>query len=70
MPALKTEESAAQRNNQSGKGLKVLVPNQMLSTHSLYHNYQPEAIHKNLKNDIRQLLYSLYSSKKLTKIIY
>ena len=31
MPDLKTEESAAQRRNQQGKGSKILKPNQMLS---------------------------------------
>ena len=31
MPELESEESAAQKRNQQGKGLKVLTPNQMLS---------------------------------------
>ena len=31
MPDLESEESAAQRRNQQGKGLKILTPNQMLS---------------------------------------
>ena len=31
MPDLESEESAAQRNNQQGQGLKILTPNQMLS---------------------------------------
>ena len=31
MPELESEESAAQRRNQQGKGLKILTPNQMLS---------------------------------------
>ena len=31
VPALGTEEPAAQRNNQSGQGLEILTSNQMLS---------------------------------------
>ena len=31
MPELETEESAAQRRNQQGQGLKTLTPQQMLS---------------------------------------
>ena len=31
MPELESEESAEQRKNQQGKGLKILKPNQMLS---------------------------------------
>ena len=31
IPDLESEESAAQRRNQSGRGLKILTPNQMLS---------------------------------------
>ena len=71
MPDLETEESVAERRNQQGKGLKMLTPNQMLSRLPISlaqlkagHNYQK------LKNKIRQLLYSLYRSKKLTKNVY
>ena len=31
MPELESEESAEQRRNQSGEGLKILTPNQILS---------------------------------------
>ena len=31
MSDLETEESASERRNQQGKGLKILTPNQMLS---------------------------------------
>ena len=57
--------------NQSGQGLKILTSSQMLSrlpitlAQSKARNYS-----KKLKNEIRQLLYSLYRSKKLTKQIY
>ena len=57
--------------NQSGKGLNILTPNQMLrrlpiSLTQLKAGNNSEK----LKNEIRQLLYSLYRSKKLTKQLY
>ena len=57
--------------NQSGQGLKILRPNQMLST-LLISLAQLNAANNSekLKNEIRQLLYSLYCSQKLTKTIY
>ena len=56
---------------QQGKGLKILTPNQMLirlpiSLAQLKAGNNSEK----LKNEIRQILYSLYRSKKLTKQIY
>ena len=53
----------AERRNQQGQGLKILTPDQMLSRllitlAQLNGNYSQKLI-----NEIRQLLYSLYSSK-------
>ena len=50
------------KQNQKGKGLKILTPNQM----------QLEAGNNSekLKNEIRQLLYSLYRSKNMTKQVH
>ena len=55
----------------SGQGLKILTPNQMLSRLPISlaqlkagNNYEK------LKNEIRQLFYSLYRSKKLIKQLY
>ena len=61
MPELESEESAAQRRNQTAKGLKILTPNQMLNrlTISLAQLNAGNNSEK-LKNEIRQLLYSLY----------
>ena len=58
------------RQNQ-GKGSKILTPNQILSRLpiSLTHLKAGNNSEK-LKNEIRQLLYSLYRSKKLTKNVY
>ena len=71
MPDLESEESAAQRRNQQGKGLKILTPNQMLSRLPIsLAQLNAGNNSEKLKNEIRQLLYSLYRSKKLTKQIY
>ena len=56
--------------NQSGKGLQLLTPNQMLSR--LRISLAQLKARKNsgkLKNEMGQLLYSLCTSKKLTKQI-
>ena len=65
------EESAAERRNQQGKGLKILTPDQMFSRLPI-NLVQLKAGNNSQKliNEIRQLLYSLYRSKKLTKEIY
>ena len=68
--ALESEESISQRNNQPGQGLKILTPNQMLSRLPITLAQLQDGINsQKLKNEIRQLLYSLYCSKKLTKTI-
>ena len=56
---------------QSGQGLEILTPDQMLNR-LLISLAQLNAGNNSekLKNEIRQLLYSLYRSKKLTKQIY
>ena len=56
------------KQNQQGQGIKILTPNQML-------NRLPIALAQlqvgnKLKNEIRQLLYSLYRSKNMTEQIY
>ena len=71
MPDLESEESAAQRRNHQGKGLKNLTPNQMLSRLPIaFAQLKVGNNSKKFKNEIRQILYSLYRSKKLTKQIY
>ena len=54
-----------------GKGLKLLTPNQMLSRLPItLAQLKAGNTSEKLKNEIRQLLYSLNSSKKLTKQLY
>ena len=71
MPELESEESAEQTRNQQGKGLKILTPNQMLSRLPIsLAQLKAGNNSQKLKNEIRQILYSLYRSKKLTKNVY
>ena len=71
MPELESEEPAAKRRNQQGQGLKMLTPNQMLSRLPIaLAQLKAGNNSQKLINEIRQLLYSLYRSKKLTKTIY
>ena len=71
MPDLKSEESAAERRNQQGQGLKILTPDQMLSRLPItLAQLKAGNNSEKLINNIRQLLYSLYCSQKLTKKIY
>ena len=68
IPDLENEESAAQRNNQQGQGLKILNPNQMLSRLPVFlAQLKVRNNSEKLKNEIRELLHSLDRSKKAYK---
>ena len=71
MPDLEREKSAAERRNQQGRGLKILTSNQMLSRLPIsLAQLKGGNNSEKRKNEIRQLLYSLYRSKTFTKNIY
>ena len=56
---------------QSGQGLKILTPDQMLSSLPItLAQLKAGSNSEKLKNEIRQLLYSLNRSKILTKQLY
>ena len=56
---------------QQGQGLKILTPSPMLSRLPIsLARLKAGNNSEKLKNEIRQLLYSLYRSKKLTKTLY
>ena len=58
------------KRNQIGKGLKILTPDQMLSRLPIIlARLNAGNNSEKLKNEIRQSLFSLYQSKKLTKQI-
>ena len=71
MPELESEESAAERRNQQVQDIKILTPNQMLSRLPIsLAQLKTGNNSEKLKNEIRQLLYSLYHSKNMTKQVY
>ena len=56
------------QQNQEGEGIKILTPNQMLSRLPISLAQLEAGNNSNkLRNEIRQLLYSLYRSKNMTK---
>ena len=68
IPDSESEGSVAQRRNQQGQGLKILTPNQMFSrSPNSLAQLNARNNSEKLKNEIRQLLYSLCRSKKFTK---
>ena len=59
------------QNQQEGQGIKILTPNQMLKRLPIALAQLQAGNNSNkLKNEIRQLLYSLYRSKNMTKQVY
>ena len=68
MPDLSSEGSSEQRRKQKDEGLKILTPQQMLSKLPIsLAQIKAGKNSEKLKNEIRQLLYSLHRSKKLFK---
>ena len=62
---------ALNSENQLGLGLKLLTPNPVLSTLPIsFAQLKAGNNSETLKNEIRQSLFSLYRSKKLTKKNY
>ena len=59
------------KQDQQRKGLKILTPKQMLSRLPITLGQLKAGNNsEKLKNEIRQLLYSLYCSKNMTKQVY
>ena len=57
--------------SKKGKGLKILTNKQMVTRLPiLLAQIQAGNNSKSLKNELRQILYSLYRSKVLTKTVY
>ena len=60
-----------EQKQQSGQGIKILTPNQMLSRLPITLAQLKAGNNSDkLKNEIRQLLYSLYRSKNMTEQVY
>ena len=59
------------KQKQEGKGIKILTSNQMLTRLPItLAQLKAGNNSEKLKNEIRQLLYSLYRSKNMTKQVY
>ena len=70
-PGLESEESAKQRKNKKREGLIIFTPDQMLSRLPIsLAQLKAGNNSERLKNETRQLLYSLYRSKKIFKTVY
>ena len=60
-----------EQQQKQGQGIKILTPNQMLSRLPIsLAQLKPGNNSQKLKNEIRQLLYSLYRSKNMTKQVH
>ena len=71
MPDFESEESIEQRRKQKGQGLNIITTSQMYSRLPItLAQLKAGKSSEKLKSQIRQLLYSLYRSKRLTKTIY
>ena len=68
-PPLESEEEAAKR--QKRQGLKIMTPKQItVRLPELLAQLKAGNISQKLKNEIRQIVYSLYRSKNLSQTIY
>ena len=58
----------AKKNETKGKGLKILTPKQMIQRLPIaLAQVKAGNNSENLLNEIRQIIYSLYQSKEITK---
>ena len=59
------------KEDQKGKGLKILTPNQILKRLPIaLAQIKAGSNSESLFNEIRQIVYSLYRSKEITKKVY
>ena len=66
-----SKKSQEDEESQEGKGLKILTPNQMLKRLPIALAQVKAANNsESLLNEIRQIVYSLYRSKEITKKVY
>ena len=60
----------SKENETTGKGLKILTPKQMLQKLPIALAQVKAGNNESLLNEIRQIVYSLYQSKQITKKVY
>ena len=64
-------KTKAKQNETKGTGLKILIPKQMLQRLPIaLAQVKAGNNSENLLNEIRQIIYSLYQSKEITKKVY
>ena len=64
-------KSNTKQNETKGKGLKILTPKQMLERLPIaLAQVKAGNNSENLLNEIRQIIYSLYQSKEISKKVY
>ena len=64
-------EAKKQAKQQEGTGIKILTPNQMLKILPIALGQKKAGNNsESLLNEIRQIVYSLYRSKEITKKVY
>ena len=65
------KRAAEEQKEQEGTGLKILTPKQMLQRLPIaLAQVKAGNNSENLLNEIRQIIYSLYQSKEITKKVY
>ena len=68
---LSDENYNARQNKTEGTGLKILLPKQMLQRLPIALAHVKAGNNsESLLNEIRQIVYSLYQSKQITKKVY
>ena len=71
LTAFKSRIFQVSKESQEGKGLKILIPNQMLKRLPIVlAQVKAGNNSESLLNEIRQIVYSLYRSKEITKKVY
>ena len=61
----------AKQNETKGIGLKILIPNQIIQSLPIaLAQVKARNSSESLLNEIRQIVYSLYQSKQITKKVY
>ena len=64
-------KNKANQNQTKGTGVKILTPKQMLQRFPIaLAQVKANNNSENLLNEIRQIIYSLYQSKEITKKVY
>ena len=67
----KAKQDGTKQNETTGTGLKILTPKQLLQRLPIaLAQVQAGNNSENLLNEIRQIVYSLYQSKEITKKVY